>query len=306
MSCCALAQNDAYICRILVECHHVVKPLLIILSHHSFASLDSDNRLAQREQIEAIALRLLTVLCINETAVKQLIEECIYNQFLSSIIYCQSSDTIVKEAVDLLVQITKHLVGSDDQCIRFSKIIVNDFVYCMIKVMNTSKDKQILLLCLSALANISFLDLECLIESDVVNIMMSLSASLTDDIQITDQMMTSLANIARRYPLQIVSSGGLVFVINCLQIKFTNLKTNEELSALERIQQKACVAIARLAANRSVTQIFFRLNVVQRLIELCKEPKQRNFNKTVQIACMAALKRLAKVSGLDTNKDILV
>lgn len=309
MSCCALAQNDAYICRIFVQSHSLVKPLIGILYHQSCPSLESNKRIRQREQIEAMALRLLGLLCTNDNAVKQLVEEGTYNQFLTSIIYSEPSVVVVREAVDLIVHITKHLVGADKELIRLAQILVTDFVHCLIKVVDTNQDSQTILLCLSALANISFLNLECLMESDVLSSVMGRLDELDKlrkQIEVRDQIMTLLANIARQYPLQIVSSGGLVFVIESLQLRADDLKTAEDLSALERIQQKSCVAIARLTANSSVTQIFFRLNIVQRLIEICKEPKQRNFSRTVQIACMAALKRLAKASGLDATKDFLV
>ena len=295
LACCSLAQNDAYICRMFVEFHKILKPLLEIVNNYS-----SDSETDQ--QIKAIALRVLTILCINRDAVQLLIEECLYNQFLSSVITNESNSLITEEAMDLMVELSRSLIetkGSDLD--KRKQIIVNDFIDCLNPILKTIDNEKIFSSICSSLANISFYSNESILRNDTLNAIIDIFNKSFDNIFARDQIITVLANMSKAYPLEVVRSGGLVLILSSIHLKPEELRESEEMSALERIQQKAVVAIARLTFNSSVTQVLFRLNVIQRLIQLCKEPKQRNFSEGVLMASIAALKRLAKVEKTETN-----
>ncbi|XP_054159612.1 protein inscuteable homolog [Oppia nitens] len=292
-------------CKVIIDSLYkrTVKPLIEIINNYWLISLDST---PEEQQIKVIALRVLTILCINRKAVKQLINECTYSQFLTSLITNESSELILREAIDLMLQLTKQLIDksktsgvnvspvkhiahqSEDP---FPQFVINDFIYCLTKVIEEAKNAKIILLICATFANMSFVDIESIVNSNALNVILG-NPIVADDIFIRDQIITILANIARKFPLEIVSSGGLIYIINSLQLRYEDMEEEQQLLALERIQQKVSVAIARLANSASVTQIFFRLNAVKRLIDLCKIPEERNFNDNVLIACMAALKSL--------------
>src|SRR5688500_2468727 len=88
-----LTRNDAYICRIFIECHEVIKPLINIINNYSSLTLKSE------QEVKAAALRVLTQLCINNEAVKHIFNECVSGKSIIELVLNDSCDLIVREAV---------------------------------------------------------------------------------------------------------------------------------------------------------------------------------------------------------------
>lgn len=295
-----LTQNDAYICRIFIESHNIIKPLIDTVNNYSSISL------AEQQQIKAASLRVLTFLCINKEAVKQIFDECVSSKCIISLVLNESSDIIVREAVGLMVQLTTPFIDSTDKTYNndmwnlSAKVVINDLAHCLTEVAKTTCNQEIFLLTCAALANISFMDSDSLIKNETLNVLVNASRQRINfnEILLKDQIITLLANIARKYPLEVVGSGGLVFLLCSLQVRpAVSLQRHHELLAIERIQQKVSVALARLGSHKSVAKLIFKLNGVHRLIHLCKDAKERNFSDTVLLASIAALRRIAQSIG---------
>jgi hypothetical protein len=302
-----LTQNDAYICRIFIESQNIIKPLIDTVNNYSSISL-----IAQQE-IKAAALRVLTFLCINKEAVKQIFDECVSSKCIISLVLNESSDIIVREAVGLMVQLTTPFIDSTDKTYNndvwnlSNRVLINDMVHCLTEVAKTTCNQEIFLLTCAALANISFMDSDSLVKNETVTVLVNASRQRInfDEILLKDQIITLLANIARKYPLEIVSSGGLVFLLCSLQLRpSVSLQKQHELLAIERIQQKVSVALARLGSHKSAAKLIYKLNGVQRLVQLCKDAKERNFSDTVLLACIAALRRIAQSIGKFPFKEL--
>ena len=121
---------------------------------------------------------------------------------------------------------------------------------------------------------------------------------LNKEVLIKDQLITILANIGRKYPEEVVACNGLVFVLCALQLRpIASLQNVTELLAIERIQQKCCVCLARLSNDRSIARLIERLNGAQRLVQLCKEAKERNFSDTVLLAAIVCVRKICQTIG---------
>ncbi|KAH9416616.1 hypothetical protein DERP_009980 [Dermatophagoides pteronyssinus] len=165
----------------------------------------------------------------------------------------------------------------------------------------------------AALANISFMNTDSLIKYDTLTIVLNSIRqrfeSSMDQSLLKDQIITLLANMSQKHQLIVVSSGGLIFLIQTLlaiDIDNNDNRTMErsKILSIERIQQKIAVALARLGNHKSTAKIIYKLNGVSKLIQLCKEPKQRNYSDTVLLASIAALKRLAQSIGRLPFKEL--
>lgn len=235
-----------------------------------------------------------------------------------------------------------------------------------------------LFLSLTALANISFITTEPMKIYGTNRVMMEMfraSKSRSKDLEIRDQAVTILANTADKNLLDIVSNGGLTFLLSCLEscptrmanykqlmdrlrsdpiggdddINRLNIENKPrvrkpidfsenfpdaldcacdqqqtqlrlanpsslvqtpslcisrlsigDLAAMERIHQKTAVAFARMSADPSTTRMILKYGGIKQMIDLCKFSHKRNHSDTVLIACIAALRKMAKVIENET------
>merc|ERR1712008_175894 len=105
-----------------------------------------------------------------------------------------------------------------------------------------------------------------------------------------DQVVTVLANMAAnancRHDIEAIN--GVGFLISMLETKVNSLKT----SAAERVQKKSAIALSRLCNSTKVCRDLIRLSGVDRLVELCQNPSERNYSDAVLVSCLAVLRRL--------------
>ncbi len=115
------------------------------------------------------------------------------------------------------------------------------------------------------------------------------------------------ANSACRAEIQSVD--GVEFLARMLETKATDEGTLSpaELAAAERVQKKAAIALSRLlgsndsAASSACASELLRLGGLSRLVELCKEPMERNYSDAVLVACLAVLRRL-RSNAVDVSR----
>ncbi|XP_054158907.1 protein inscuteable homolog [Oppia nitens] len=321
-----LTRDDAYLCRALVEssanqCNQSFVHLLVDLIAN-YCSYD----LQESQQIKAGALTILTNLCVNHTdAIQQVMDECAANKsFIEDIILTNESsadDFVLRQAVQLVVQLTKQFIddnnsggsGADTDSnnnysyhkmpvLWHTKHLTSDLINCLTQLVRhqTIADRHLFLLICTALANISFIaeTNSVFIKYRTCDLLLAKvrdnSQTFGSDIQIKDQLITILANIGRKLPEKVVECNGLVFVLCALQVRpVGNLHDIPELLAVERIQQKCCVCLSRLANDRTIGRLIARLNGVHRLTELCKLAKERNFSDTVLLAAIVCLRKLS-------------
>ncbi|KPM09282.1 inscuteable-like protein [Sarcoptes scabiei] len=307
-----LTQNDPYMCRLFIENQNIIHYLLDIVQNYCNVSLE------EYYQIRAAALRVLTYLSANRDAVKQILIEFTSNKCLISNIFSETEEIILKETVGFFVQITTIFIDNKDRTIMQNandgnsnlslKSLINGLVEGLTEILKSTENDQIFLMSCAALANISFMSTESLIKFETVSFILNSSSKRfqsSDQPLLKDQIITLLANLSQKHQLTVVSSGGLIFLINTLleECPRANMEQSR-IASMERIQQKIAVALARLGTHKSVAKIIYRLNGVERLIQICKSPKERNYNDTVLLASIAALKRISQSIGKLPFKEL--
>ncbi|XP_078719935.1 protein inscuteable homolog isoform X2 [Lampetra fluviatilis] len=109
-----------------------------------------------------------------------------------------------------------------------------------------------------------------------------------------DQVVTVLANLAvtERGRAEVMSCQGLVLLMSCLEAEPAASASPGEAAACERGQQRAAVALARLARSPSACRTAVHLGCVSRLAVMCRVPAERSHSDGVLLACLAAVRRL--------------
>lgn len=300
----------------------------------------------------------------------------------------EGDDIVVKEAIRLLVQLTTSFhrshQGSDFYTLigRFS---IDSLVKYLTNIIKSTGSREMLFLSLTALANISFITTEPMKQYGTTRIMLEMfraNKHRSKGLELRDQAVTILANTADKNLLDIVSNGGLTFLLSCLEscpTRMANFKQlmdrcrrdplsgddganrlnidnkprdrkpidfsgdlpdvlecacdqqhqsystrNDQspstsfsmhqqapslclsrlplsdLAAMERIHQKTAVAFARMSVDPSTTRMVLKYGGIKQLIDLCKFSHKRNHSDTVLIACIAALRKMAKVIESET------
>lgn len=230
-------------------------------------------------------------------------------------LYREKNEIILREIVGFLVQITTPLIDytknlkKDNILSHFvNSLPIDSLVNGLTNIASTVNSREIFLLSAASLANISFYNSHCLIKNETLQGLISTSRKkieLCNDIPVKDQIITIIANVSSINPLEIVNCGALVYLICALQLRYSpSVHTDVELGAIERIQQKVATALTRLAANKYVASLIYRLDGCHRLVQLCKDSKERNYSDTVLVACLIALRRVCSALGDTPLKDL--
>lgn len=299
----------------------------------------------------------------------------------------EGDDLVVKEAIRLLVQLTNTFYQSNqahDFYTLIGRFSIESLVKYLTNIIKSSTSREMLFLSLTALANISFITTEPMKLYGTNQIMMEMfrsSKSRSKDLDLRDQAMTILANMVNKNLLDIVSNGGLTFLLSCLEncpTRMANYKqsmdrrdplmaasedgaarrlnienrprdrkpidfredlpdvlecacdqehsvslgaalngsnpfafqpttslcisrlTPEELATMERIHQKAVVAFSRMTVDPSTTRMVLKYGGIKRMIYMCKFSHMRNHSDSVLIACIVALRKIARVIERET------
>jgi len=161
----------------------------------------------------------------------------------------------------------------------------------------------------AALANLTFLDARAIPEMKlqhtvecVINIVRSVQVSVFT----RDQVVTTLANMAGQADckLQIIQNQGIGFLVGQLSLQGSNY-TGTELTALSRVYKKSAIGISRLCSSKVECREVERLGGVKRLVELCANPKSRNYSDSVLVASLAALRKMASFVTLDVSESFV-
>ena len=276
--------------------------------------------LSEVQQIKGAALTVVTNICANRPeAVDQVMEECFENKsFIGDLLLNESSEFVLRQAIQLCVQLTKHFIDSDDNNNYKTsdewqrKRLITDLINTLTQLIRsqTIGDKHSFLMVCTVLANISFVQNsnQTFIKSQTIVCLLSAlkaNQSFGKEVLIKDQLITILANVGRKYPEEVVACNGLVFVLCALQSRpIVSLQNVAELLTIERIQQKCCVCLARLSNDKSIARLVDRLNGVQRLVQLCKEAKERNFSDTVLLAAIVCIRKIAQTVGKSVFRQL--
>lgn len=121
------------------------------------------------------------------------------------------------------------------------------------------------------------------------------------------QVVTILANMAAnsncRHDIQ--NLDGVGFLLSMLETKISHDPplSQAEVLAAERVVKKAAIALSRLCNDPLVCRNLVHLGGVDRLVELCKKPSERNYSDAILVGCLAVLRRLNTNLGGENGGD---
>lgn len=305
-----LTKNDAYICRIFVQDNGIINRLIKIVSSNILGK-----PFVGQDQIRAAAFRTLTHLCINPDAIRTIYNRLDMDKHIIIPLQRETSEIVIREITGFLVQITTPFIDykrstQKDTCLAsfINGSPLDELITSLIAVATETDSHEIFLLITASIANISFYEPELIIRTRTLSILMTATRSksrFSNDTAIKDQIITIMANVSSIDTNEIVKCGALVYLISALQMRPITVEGDEvELAAIERIQQKVATALTRLASNQNVAGLIYELKGCQRLVQICKEPRERNYSETVLIASLIALRRLCSMLKPETTKLI--
>ncbi len=164
-----------------------------------------------------------------------------------------------------------------------------------------STDIEIFLIGTAALANITFMDkmaCEYLNQFSTAQVLIeNYYLKSFNSIFIKDQLTTILANMAllENCRKEIADFNGLNLLMEFLNEKPSNYFTNgancnsvieSDLSACERVQQKASIAISRFCKETKYCHQLIDMGVLERILYLSQNSSERNNSDSVLIACL--------------------
>ncbi|XP_074603764.1 protein inscuteable homolog [Brevipalpus obovatus] len=299
----SITNSDAYICRIFAENSSLIRKLIELLSSNLTVS-----GCHSPTMLRTTALRILYYLCINPEAIRLIYQYLDMEKHITLVLQSERNESILKEMAGLLVPLTTPFIEHRKNY-RSDKGLINfirnreDLVHSFLRVISTTKSIEVFLLVTWSLANISFYDSKLMIKNDVLSILITKTRKggiFQDDIAVKDQVLTIIANISQISPIEIVRASGLVYLISAIQIRpVSNSQDDGEAAIIERMQKKVATALTRLAINHKIASLIYRYRGCHRLVEICRNPSERNNSDAVLVAVLIALRRI--YSALDNT-----
>ncbi|XP_071506934.1 protein inscuteable homolog [Diadema antillarum] len=240
-----------------------------------------------------------------------------------------ASERVKQEAASVLAEITSPDVDSYHRMLCFIEHM-EDLLQNLTALCEQTCSTVVFLVATSAIANITFMDT---MSSDF------LAAFNTGKVLIEGymkgkvpsmyskhQVMTIIANMsgAETCKRQILEAGGMKLLVELLHLgsassrrktSSSSVKTIDAsrgagavtgTSTFDQVYHKAAVALGRLCRDYETAMLAVELNVIPRLVELCRHRRERNDNESVLVACLAALRRLhSNVGGSPFREEDL-
>ncbi|KAK3097404.1 hypothetical protein FSP39_009333 [Pinctada imbricata] len=261
------------------------------------------------------ALRALaTISCVNESLFEIEKEggvECLLDILCDS----QSGERVRGEVAGVIAQVTSPCLENAHQLSGLMDNI-EELLRCLLGLCYTTRSEEVFLLSSAAIANITFMDnqaCETLLQLEAPRILISAcSTTVADSLFAKDQVATVLANMVAVDVCRhdILGHGGISLALQLLNERPCDYKSPAEISACERVQQKAAIALTRMCREEEVAEKIVDSQGIPRLIQLCRLKKERSNSDAVLVACLAALRKIKSlnklegVSGIDVQQLI--
>lgn len=255
-----------------------------------------------------IILRTISTLCSCAECIDSM-EKVSGVGYLTDILCNENADEWIRtEAAGCIAQLTSPTL---DLCHRLTGFIENmeDLISALTILCRDASDTEVFLIGTAALAHMTFMDsiaCEFLHTFGTARIIIeNCFFKNHNSIFIKDQVTTILANMAllENCRNEIVEFNGLNLLVDYLNEKPTNYMTSldengqncvtddtqeSELTACERVQQKAAIALNRFAKHPQYATMIVELGCLPRLVTLCRNSNERNNSDAVLVACLVS------------------
>ncbi|XP_013413958.1 protein inscuteable homolog isoform X1 [Lingula anatina] len=253
---------------------------------------------AHSQALRAIA----TVCCVSESILE--LEKAAGVECLTDIL-CNEGTTehLRSEAAGVVAQITSPCLDHNQHISGFIENM-EDLIQALLKLCMQTHSHEVFLLATAAIANITFMDsmaCDSLMQFDAARIMIeACQVNKAESMFAKDQVATILANMAvlENCSAEITENNGMELLLHFLHQRPSPQAAEAERSACERVHQKAAIALTRLSKDAENAHIIVELGGIPRLVQLCRNITERNNSDGVLIACLAALRKIATVCGV--------
>uniref|UniRef100_K1PX53 Inscuteable-like protein n=1 Tax=Magallana gigas TaxID=29159 RepID=K1PX53_MAGGI len=250
---------------------------------------------------------LATISCVTESIFEMEKEGGIWS-LLDLLSDPEVRESVRGEVAGVIAQVTSPCLENVHQ---MSGLIDNmeDLLIHLLGLCNSTKTEEIFLLSSAAIANMTFMDsttCEILQKIQAPRILCSsCHSNIAKSLFSKDQVATILANMVAADSCRhdVVDCGGIDICLELLNESPLDYKTPSEIAACERVQQKAAIALTRMCRDESNAATIVKSEGVPRLIQLCRDKRERSNSDAVLVACLAALR---KINSLNKLEDLSV
>ncbi|KAI9557340.1 hypothetical protein GHT06_017167 [Daphnia sinensis] len=182
---------------------------------------------------------------------------------------------------------------------------ISSFIAALTELSSQTETEETLLLSTAALANLTFSHSEAvqlMTKYRTAQVLVQATSFRKElSVFIQDQIATILANMAAVYSAraELVSHGALVTLVSFLQLRPSPMQRPAEVTASERVLKKSAIALSRVCGEENAARQIVDLEGIERLAQLVRDPRERNYSDGVLVACLAALHKIATACGTD-------
>ncbi|XP_018325698.1 protein inscuteable homolog [Agrilus planipennis] len=253
--------------------------------------------------VRALVLRALSTICNNSPALKQF-ERCSGIQMITEILTEDSRPEPERaEALALLAQATAPWI-EDNRNLKTLYGHIKPLVKAITHFITTTRCCQNLLLCAAALANISSLEpksIKYILNQNSIRYLLECIKERGPEVSIyiLEQIAIILANVSSKQEAreQMIEENVVRILLYFLQA------TSDDKYAVQRIQQKAIVALSRLSGNKKAAEQLVEQGGISKLANLCRDKEKRYDSDAVLVAALATLRKVAEICGTATIGD---
>ncbi|KAL3881407.1 hypothetical protein ACJMK2_027852 [Sinanodonta woodiana] len=246
------------------------------------------------------ALRALATICCVAESILELEKEGGMECLTDILCDTTVSEAVRGEAAGVVAQVTSPCLDNFQHIAGFLEN-VHDLLGSLLSLCYNTASHEIFLLSTAAISNITFMD------SHTCEVLQQMSAPRhliqcsntrkAQSIFSKDQIATVLANMAVIDSARndILRNDGLSVLVSFLQERPNQYTKEAEIAACERVQQKAAIALTRLCRDGETAQVIIDLHGIARLVQLCRNIKERNNSDAVLVASLAALRKICSL-----------
>ncbi|XP_050727217.1 protein inscuteable homolog isoform X2 [Eriocheir sinensis] len=285
----ALGVDGGHICRLIARLGGVRGLLSVCLE-------------PRLRRVRVAALRALaTVCCVVEGIVE--LEKAGGVEVVAEVL-CDAECTEEErsEAAGVLAQITSPWVENTHRLTALDTHLA-PIVSALTDLARWTRSAEIFLLAAAAMANLTFLDGGCVEAMRTAGTARVLLRAAHDNPNVSiftkDQIATVLANLAgsKEAAAEVVEGDGVAVLLALLNTRPAPTHRLPEVATAERVQQKSAIALSRLCREASVARQVAKQGGAERLVQLCKDERERNHSDAVLVACLAALRKMSSSLG---------
>ncbi|XP_047739834.1 uncharacterized protein LOC108667885 isoform X2 [Hyalella azteca] len=215
------------------------------------------------------------------------------------------------EAAAVLAQITSPWVDQNHGIVSLARHVA-PLVTALTDLIRATQSAEIFLLGSAALANLTFLAddglVAAMLAADTPSVLLQ-AANTSHGLSVftKDQIATVVSSVCSSSAgaAAVVAGGGITTLLQLLHTPPPPHPARmPEITATERVQQKAAIAISRLCSDAECAAEVLQDGGGARLVRLCRDEAERNHSDAVLVACLAALRKIASSCEKEKLRDI--